>query len=151
MVYHKSRIPLGFAVLLFSEWYFSIVLIVCGLSKSISSSLSAALFCMSGRTWEYVSNVRLIDECPNLSDTIFGLTPAASNRVAHVCRRKSKGLDFIFYFMLVYKSIRGIYMNTQNILDNHPIGLCPILSGFSFVHMKWKWRYSVWICCVMDI
>lgn len=32
---------------------------------------------------------------PNLSDTIFGLTPFDNNMVACVCRIKSKRLDFL--------------------------------------------------------
>src|SRR5215204_1805557 len=55
--------------------------------RSASSKALAALSCIFGRTWEYVSRVMAIVACPSISETILGLTFLDRSSVAHVCRR----------------------------------------------------------------
>src|SRR5215217_4947812 len=48
---------------------------------------------MFGSTWEYVSWVMAMVECPSISETIFGFTLRVSSSVAHVCRRSWKRIS----------------------------------------------------------
>ena len=53
-----------------------------------ASSIAAAAWSrMFGSTWEYVSRVMAMVECPSISETIFGFTLRVSSSVAHVCLR----------------------------------------------------------------
>ena len=54
---------------------------------------AAAWSRMFGSTWEYVSRVMAMEECPSISETIFGFTLRVRSSVAHVCRRSWKRIS----------------------------------------------------------
>ena len=46
------------------------------------ATVAAACSSIEGKTWEYVSNVIVIDAWPSLSDTTFGWIPATRDATA---------------------------------------------------------------------
>src|SRR5215207_6146424 len=126
----------------------------CDIDYARAASTAAAAWSrMFGGTWEQVSRVMVLDECPSISETIFGFTLRVSSSVAHVCRRSWKrisgsparfrsGLNFCF---VTARLSSGSPVSDANIRPSASPGLHrePTLSISASWRFRWLLRASV--------
>jgi hypothetical protein len=105
---------------------------------------------MFGSTWEYVSRVMAMDECPSISETIFGFTLRVSSSVAHVCRRSWKrisGSPACFRsglnFSLVTARLSSGYPVSEANMRPFSLHREPTLSISASWRFRWLLRASV--------